>query len=225
MDKKDLLDCSPIRAFDNATNGGLKAGEIGLITSAKGMGKSAVLVQFGLDALLAGKQLVHVSFDAQGSSVNYWYSTVFAEIAKKKNISNEAELKADVMRNRTTLKFNPENFTLQKLVNTISAMKGAGFEVSSLVIDDTFAKEATAADMKAVLDFAKSENLVIWMTSTCDSDKLNDCASADVLASLSAVLHLESTGNGVALKVLKLREATPETSLKLDSKTFLISNK
>ena len=32
MNKKDLFDCSPIRAFDKITNGGLKAGEVGLIT-------------------------------------------------------------------------------------------------------------------------------------------------------------------------------------------------
>ena len=32
MAKQELFERSPIRAFDEATNGGLKAGELGLVT-------------------------------------------------------------------------------------------------------------------------------------------------------------------------------------------------
>src|SRR5574344_3009174 len=109
MVKQELFDRSPVRYFEKATNGGLKAGEIGLVTSKKGLGKTSVLVQFGMDALLAGKQLVHVSFDQHSSNVISWYSSVFSEIAKKKNISNAQELKEEIMRERVILNFNPEN--------------------------------------------------------------------------------------------------------------------
>ena len=59
MDKKDLIAHSPVRYFD-ATNAALKAGEMGLITAKKGLGKTSVLVQFGIDSLLNDKALVHV---------------------------------------------------------------------------------------------------------------------------------------------------------------------
>ena len=36
MAKQELYERSPIRAFDAAANGGLKAGELGLITAKKG---------------------------------------------------------------------------------------------------------------------------------------------------------------------------------------------
>ena len=49
MAKQELFERSPIRAFDEATNGGLKAGELGLVTAKKGLGKTSVLVQFGMD--------------------------------------------------------------------------------------------------------------------------------------------------------------------------------
>lgn len=51
MDKKDLIAHSPVRYFD-ATNVGLKDGEMGLITAKKGLGKTSILVQFGIDSLL-----------------------------------------------------------------------------------------------------------------------------------------------------------------------------
>ena len=79
MGKQELFESSPIRAFDAATNGGLKAGELGLVTAKKGLGKTSVLVQFGMDTLLNGQQLVHVSFDQHSSNVITWYDGIFTE--------------------------------------------------------------------------------------------------------------------------------------------------
>lgn len=225
MNKKDLFDCSPIRAFDKITNGGLKAGEVGLITSKKGLGKTSVLVQFAMDSLLNDKNLVHVSFDQESSNVISWYSSVFAEIAKKKNISNAQELKDEIMRERVILNFNPENFTLQKLINTVSALKSAGTKVTALVIDGVAIKSVSVDDAKIVEDFAKSENMTIWLTAEEESSNLSDCAPSDVLAKFAAVLHIEAKPEGTVLDVLKLRNETPNSSLKLDSKTQLLSEK
>lgn len=225
MNKKDLFESSPIRAFDKITNGGLKAGEVGLITSKKGLGKTSVLVQFAMDSLLNDKNLVHVSFDQESSNVISWYSSVFAEIAKKKNIANAAELKEEIMKERVILNFNPENFTLAKLINTVKALKDAGTKVTALVIDGVAIKAVSAADAKAVQDFAKNENMTIWLTAEEESASLKDCADADVLATFAAVLHIEAKSEGTVLSVLKLRNETPDSSLKLDAKTQLISEK
>lgn len=225
MNKKDLFDCSPIRAFDKLTNGGLKAGEVGLITSKKGLGKTSVLVQFAMDSLLNDKNLVHVSFDQESSNVISWYSSVFAEIAKKKNISNAQELKDEIMKERVILNFNPENFTLAKLINTVKALKDAGTKVTALVIDGVEIKNVTADDAKVVENFAKSENITIWLTSTEESANLSDCASKEVLATIAAVLHIEAKPEGTVLSILKMRDDTPSASLKLDAKTQLISEK
>ena len=89
MDKKDLFMCSPVRYFDNKTSASLKPGEIGLITAKKGLGKTSILVQFGLDNLLNDKTLVHVSFDQESSNVISWYSSILAEVSKKRNIKVE----------------------------------------------------------------------------------------------------------------------------------------
>ena len=64
MNKNDLIPHSPVRYFD-VTNASLKDGEMGLVTAKKGLGKTSILVQFGIDSLLNDKALVHVSFDQQ----------------------------------------------------------------------------------------------------------------------------------------------------------------
>ena len=69
MAKQELYERSPIRAFDEVANGGLKAGELGLVTSKKGLGKTSVLVQFGMDTLLNGT--VCVSDRSEYLDINY----------------------------------------------------------------------------------------------------------------------------------------------------------
>ena len=69
MVKQDLYNKSPVRLFDAATEGGLKEGGLGLVTSKKGLRKTSVLVQFGMDTLLKDEQLVDVTFDLHSSNV------------------------------------------------------------------------------------------------------------------------------------------------------------
>ena len=55
MIKQELIDKSPVRFFEKSTNGGLMAGEVGVLASKRGLGKTSVLVQFGLDKILFHK--------------------------------------------------------------------------------------------------------------------------------------------------------------------------
>ena len=157
MDKKDLIAHSPVRYFD-ATNAGLKDGELGLITAKKGLGKTSILVQFGIDSLLNDKALVHVSFDQQSSNVIAWYSSVLAEIAKKKSF-NLDDVNEEIVRNRTILNFNQETFTLPKVVNTLKALKDGGIQIGSVVVDGLDMGKTSAADIKCFADFIKSAKM------------------------------------------------------------------
>ena len=60
MVKQDLINHSPVRLFEKISDGGLKSGQMGLITAKKGLGKTSVLVQFGLDALIQDKRLTSI---------------------------------------------------------------------------------------------------------------------------------------------------------------------
>ena len=121
MIKDELFERSPIRCFEKAT-GGIKAGELGLLTSKKGLGKTSVLVQFGVDTLLQDKQVIHVSFDQQSANVITWYQDIFTEIAKKKNISNISELVTDLVRKRIILNFHQDAMALPHIVTTLEVV-------------------------------------------------------------------------------------------------------
>jgi archaellum biogenesis ATPase FlaH len=223
MDKKDLIDHSPVRNFDNITGGGLKEGEMGLITSKKGLGKTSVLVQFGLDALLHGKQLVHVSFDQHSSNVISWYDSIFTEISKKKNMSDSAELKDSIVRDRTILNFNQETFTLPKVINTLKALKDGGIKVSALVLDGLNMDKVSKEDIATVEEFVKDEKITAWFSDTKESSKLSDSCRTELQPYFAAVCHLAPAQNCITLNVMKLRDnKNIAETINLDPKTLLM---
>ncbi len=224
MLKKDLYEKSPIRLFDVATEGGLKAGELGLVTSKKGLGKTSVLVQFGMDTLLNDKQLVHVTFDLHSSNVISWYDDIYTELARKKNIGNSAELKEEIVRNRTILNFSQDNFNLEKVVSTLTALKDGGIEVAGVVIDGVDLSKVSEDELKTVREYAKNTNVTVWASATSTGEKLEESAPKTLVSYFDAVVHLEQKSDKVAVSVLKLRDKKDlDVNLKLDSKTLLIT--
>lgn len=223
MVKQDLISSSPVRFFDEAANGGLKAGQMGIITAKKGLGKTSVLVQFGIDALLQDRHLVHVSFDQKSSNVIAWYESVLSELCKKKNISDLSELSDSILRDRTILNFNQETFTLPKVVKTLAALKDGGIKVGALVIDGTDLDKVSKEDLAAVADFAKAEGLVVWFSGTNESAVLSETVNKELADYFATVGHLASDGTAVMLSVLKADGKESSASIKLDSKTMLMS--
>lgn len=224
MVKQDLVDLSPVRFFDNITDGGLKAGQMGLITAKKGLGKTSVLVQFAIDALIQDKQLVHVSFDQHSSNVISWYDSVLAEIGKKKNLGDITELNNNIVRERTILNFNQETFSMPKVVNTIKALKEGGIKISAIVVDGADMSKICTEDLKVVADFVKHEKITAWFSETNESQKLSETLPKDSLALFDTVAHLASNGSSVVLTVLKANgKEVNGSSVKLDSKTLLMS--
>jgi KaiC/GvpD/RAD55 family RecA-like ATPase len=226
MAKQELYERSPIRIFDEAAGGGLKAGELGLVTAKKGLGKTSVLVQFGMDTLLNGKQLVHVSFNQHSENVISWYDGIYNEISKKKAIANAGDVKEQVLRNRTILNFNQDNISLEKVVNTLNALKAGGTAVAGVVIDDVDFEKVKESDIQTVASYAKATKTKIWISATSSGDDLEDSAPKSILPYFSAVVHLAAENSVTKLNILKIGKKTDvESNLKLDSKTLLITNK
>ncbi len=217
MNKKELFEHSPVRYFDE-TNAGLKAGEMGLITAKKGLGKTSILVQFGIDSLLDDKTLVHVSFDQQSSNVIAWYSSVMSEIAKKRNV-NINEINEEIVKNRTILNFNQNTFTLPKVVNTLKALKAGGITIESIVVDGLELDKTPVEDLNCFSQFVKEENMTAWFSYTNEADTLKETLPKDKLENFATVAHIASVNKELKLTLLK----NGDGAITLNSKTLLMS--
>ncbi len=226
MVKQELIDRSPVRFLEKATNGGLKAGEIGILTSRKGLGKTSVLVQIGLDMLFQEKNVVHVSFNQQSDFVMTWYEDIFAEMAKKKNLTDAADLKAEIVRKRVILNFNQDTFSASHVIKTLKALSEGGVKTDALIIDGLDTSKLTTESMAEFKAYAKEAGSVVWFSANTEGSTLSDVLPDTLAKSADAVVHLAQKPDTIRMDVLKFRnDKITESNLKLDSKTLLIAEK
>ncbi len=226
MIKQDLIERSPVRFFEQTIDGGLKAGEFGVLTSKKGLGKTAVLVQIALDMLLQNKQIVHVSFNQNASYVITWYEDLFAEMAKKKNLADAEAVKAELIAKRVILNLHQDNDAFSRIAKTLKALVEGDINTSCVIIDGLSLKEVDAKDVSVLKSYAKEAGIVIWASSDSDSEDVVSSLDKEISNVIDVVLQLKQASDCIDMKVLKARSnGEQETRLKLDSKSLLMSEK
>jgi KaiC/GvpD/RAD55 family RecA-like ATPase len=234
MVKSELIQKSPVRILEKSIEGGLKKGNIGIIASRKGIGKTSVLVQLALDKLFQERKVIHVSFVTHTSYVISWYENIFNEIARKKNLDGVLEVHDEISRNRVLMNFNQETVTKEQLLKSIKAMiVDGGFGAESLIIDGYDFAKADKAMIQAVKAFAVEMGLEVWYSCTVmGSEPLFDhndipVVLKDFLDSIAVVIVLEPKSDYIHLTVSKDHDRLkPEDlSLKLDAKTLLIAER
>ncbi|MDR2865059.1 MAG: hypothetical protein LBV68_05585 [Spirochaetaceae bacterium] len=229
MVKDGLISRSPVRVFENAINGGLHAGEIGLIAAAAGIGKTSVLVQIALDKLLQGKKVIHISFTQDHDYVVAWYEDIFDQFIKRKNVENERELKEEIIRNRMLLNFNQEGVTTDIIRKSLKAMIiEGGYKAEAIIIDGFDFSIANRERIATLKEFAKELGFYVWYSCSVKDgnyDKKNiPNEIKDFEDCIDVVIDLEAKGDCVSLYLVKnhgkyLHEYEP---LRLDPKTLLI---
>lgn len=217
LDKKELLASSPVRFFE-PTGAALDEGEIGLLTAKKGLGKTSILVQFGIDTLLKDKAIVHVSFNQKSENVITWYSSVLAEICKSHKVDVD-ELSDELFRNRTILNFNQDTFTLPKVVNTLKALKDNGIKLETIIVDDLDLLKTEVSDLNCFCDFIREEKMTAWFSYNSEASDLKEILPSEKMAKFDSVAHLLPETESVSLSILKKGEG----KVKLNSKTLLMT--
>ncbi len=84
MVREELNKRSPLRIFENSIHGGLGNGNLGVIASRHGIGKTACLVHMATDKLFRDEHVIHISFSQNVNHVIAWYEDIFKEITSKK---------------------------------------------------------------------------------------------------------------------------------------------
>ncbi|MDR2739182.1 MAG: hypothetical protein LBB68_05055 [Treponema sp.] len=231
MVKQELIQRSPVRIFEKSIHGGLRAGEIGIISSQSGIGKTSVLVQIALDKLLQAKKVIHVSFTQHTDYVLAWYEDIFDEFIRKKNLENARDVKNELIRNRVLMNFNQDGVTADQILRSLRAMiVDGGFKAEALIIDGFDFAKMTRERITAIKDFAKELELSVWYSCTVKGEapaydtKGQPLIIGGFAELIDVVIVLEPKPDHIALAVSKDRETyNPEhLALKLDPKTLLI---
>ncbi|MCL2211704.1 MAG: AAA family ATPase [Treponema sp.] len=228
----ELIQRSPIRIFEQSIHGGLKAGEVGVVASLNGVGKTSVLVQLALDKLLQGKKVIHVSFNQNIQYVPVWYEDIFNEFISKKNLENASEIKNELFKNRVLMCFNQDGVTKDQVIKSLRAMILDGsFKAEAIIIDGLDFFRADKDRIAAVKNFAIELGLSVWYSCSVKEDGSNQYDKENIpvvldnfIEDIDIVIVLQPKSDHVELSISKDRNSliSKSMAMKLDPKTLLI---
>jgi KaiC/GvpD/RAD55 family RecA-like ATPase len=226
-----MIQRSPIRIFEQSIHGGLKAGEIGIIASQAGIGKTSVLVQLALDKLLQEKKVIHVSFTQDTHYVPLWYEDIFNEFINKKNLENAQEIKNNLTKNRVLMNFSQDGVTKGQIIKSLRAMIiDGGFKADSIIIDGFDFSRIDKESIAGVKTFAVELGISIWFSCSVPDDgnqygkdKIPSVIS-DYTGDVDVVIVMQSKPDYVELSISKDRDSliSKNIAMKLDPKTLLV---
>jgi hypothetical protein len=238
MVKEELISRSPVRILEQSIHGGLAAGEIGIIASQSGIGKTSVLVQLALDKLLQAKKVIHVSFTQHTHYVLAWYEDIFDEFISRKNLENAADVKNEVVKNRVLMNFNQDVMTKDQIIKSLRAMiTEGGFNADSVIVDGFDFSRASREQLAGVKTFAQELGLSVWYSCTVKGgDAQYDKQHIPLLIKdfadlVDVVIVMEPKPDHIELTVSKDRgspnlhskfDDTKALAMRLDPKTLLI---
>ncbi len=232
MVKQELIKRSPLRILEQSTHGGLGKGNIGIIASRKGVGKTACLVNIATDHLFQGKHVIHASFAENTGHINAWYEDIFNELKRRHQLDNAPVIHDDWVKNRIIMNFNLDTFDIKEIEKRIRTLnKTCSFYADTLVIDGYAFDKTSTEDLHEFRNFARELNIELWFSASVpDTDGYFDGSSVPVilqpfLQEIAIIICLQPKALVVHLNLVKDHdeEVAGDPHLKLDPEILLIA--
>jgi hypothetical protein len=232
MLRKDLILRNPLRLLGHETDDILPAGGFGAVLACAGVGKTALMVQIALNALLRDKNVLHISLNEPVHKVSLWYEEVFRNITQSYELHEMNELWETILVHRFIMTFQVEGFSVPKLKERLTDLTAQGIFFPQMVILDglPFDKPVNLilSDLKTL---ATDYRLPVWLSvrthhhEDIGSDGLP--LQIDGISELfNVAIQLQPEGKDVLVQALKGgNPAAGQPNLYLDPSTLLIKDK
>jgi hypothetical protein len=228
---EDLVKRSPLRILENSIHGGLGKGNIGVLASRKGVGKTACLVQIATDKIFQDKPVIHVSYSSRVDHIIIWYEDIYRELARRMDLEPAAEIRDELVRKRVIMNFNQEGTRTEQVLRSLEAMIQHGrFAAETIIVDGFSFPQSSPDDLRRFKAFAGQIGLELWFSASLKGpDPLFDEGGIPVelkccLDHIDVLITLRHRNNRVQLRLIKDHgfPLPPELKLSLDPTTLLI---
>ena len=181
MYRKDVNERSPMRVFEKSTHGGLGRGNVGVVASQAGVGKTPLLVQIALDDLLRDRRVLHISLEQAVDHVRAYYDEIFHDLAAVSKLADPDGVRLEVERHRLIYSHvihaasSPPpsargGRTSIRILETVNfARNVAHFEPEAIIIDGFDMEHAAPEALQALRDLARERNVELWISCTSES--------------------------------------------------------
>jgi hypothetical protein len=220
MLRKEVNLQSPLRILDRSIRGGLGTGHLGVIVAPAGVGKSACLVQIGLDALMREKPVLHIAVGQSVEHVSAWYDALFDDLAERVDLKDRGGVRGSIAHRRLIWALPEGTFSARGLDEALAAFQ-THLEVGpSAILVDGFhwEGEGSTATLQAIKASAARVGAEIWMTAR-DGDRRRPGAlgslSEGCAALVDVALCLEPHGRHVRMTLVKDFDRFPAADVPL----------
>ncbi len=229
--KEELTKRSPLRILEKSISGGLGAGNVAVIASPKGVGKTACLVHIAADKLIQDKPIIHVSYSGRVDYIINWYEDIFRELSKQPKTKGALEIYEDIIKNRIIMNFKQDGARTVQVLKSLEAMIVQGrFAAAAVIVDGLDFSAVTPEEIRDFKEFAGRLGLEIWFSASLRGEQplYDENGIPKVLkphmGSVDVLLTLQQQADCVQMSLISDhgKLAPKDLRLKLDPKTLLI---
>jgi KaiC/GvpD/RAD55 family RecA-like ATPase len=235
MYRKEVHEKSPLRVFERSIHGGLGRGNVGLVISRAGEGKTAFLVDLALDDLMRDRKVVHVATGHSADHLREYYDEIFADLAETMQVEEKDRFRAQIQHNRMIHSFLHGSFDLSKVDSTIGYMKEHfAFEPYCVILDgapdwEHGSPEDLEFELKAIKTMAARRNVELWLSASAHREEPRDEKGIPLRLKpffdlVSVAIQLVPAADHIKLQLIKDHDspAVAELHLELDPRTLLL---
>ena len=229
MVKKDLIIRHPFGLQGDETDI-IAAGEFGAVLSRAGVGKTAFLVQLALNAMLRGKNVLHISMHDPVDKVTLWYKELFHHLTQRDDKKPGDILLESLLPHRFIMTFKVAGFSVPKLKERLSDLAAQDIFHPHMVIIDGLAFDKSIRECLADLKvLAAEQSLQVWFS--VHTHRHEETPAGEFPPSLESIqdlfdvaLKLQPEGTDVRIQPVKGPERVVSglSKLALDASSMLI---
>ena len=223
---------SPIRILERCCRGGLSGGELGVVMARAGVGKTAFLVQVGLDDAMREQPVLHVALGQDLEHVQSWYDALFDDLTQVTDLADREEVRVVGQQKPGYPRSADTAFPHRHLDEIVDLYGRAQFTPAVILVDgldwEPGAVVERAAELGAFKLIAKRLGAVLWLsaqthredTPAHPTELVSPCVEYREL--IDVAVFLEPEGTHVSVRLLKdhERETPEDTHLQLHTDTM-----
>ncbi len=232
MYRKEVNERSPLRIFEKSTHGGLGRGNVGVVISRAGVGKTAFLVDVALDDAMRKRKVLHMTVNNTVEAVRNFYDKMFVELAKSTHLEHPDEVRLMVEQNRHIHSYKDVSFSVDRMVGVARFLRDhADFKVDAVLVDNFPFASSGEEEMRAVKQLAEEMDCEVWLSALSHLDtKTNELGYPDPVEQfdpfLTVKIYLDPTDDYIRLRLLKDHDSkeVDEMGVDLDPTTLLLKS-
>ncbi|MBD3235207.1 MAG: AAA family ATPase [Candidatus Eisenbacteria bacterium] len=223
MYRKEWFERSPLRVFERSIHGGLGKGNLGVVMSRAGVGKTAFLIGVALDDLLRKQKVLHVSLEDSVERLQAFYEAIFLELRRSIHLDDPIAAHLSMERNRMIHSYRSGELSVEKLRRNLGFLKDHGqFVPEVLILDGINFLSTSNEELAELKQLASDHEVELWMSAQTHRERPRDerriakeVVRFEDYISVMVLLHPEQEGS-VTIEILKDHDNPDPSGLKME---------